>query len=116
MEAPRGLSSKWLPPVRKLQDQLHTGDYANSQWPELLRHKDFISTVYWLALGDAMSRFYLHIRCKDGGMSYDDLGLDYPDVETAWRAVAQAAQDLKHVFATRGHDPRDYAIEVANDT
>jgi hypothetical protein len=63
-----------------------------------------------------MSRFYLHIRCKDGGMSYDDLGLDYPDVETAWRAVAQAAQDLKHVFATRGHDPRDYAIEVENDT
>jgi hypothetical protein len=63
-----------------------------------------------------MSRFYLHIRCKDGGMSYDDLGLDYPDVETAWRAVARAAQDLKHVFAARGHDPRDYAIEVENDT
>ena len=63
-----------------------------------------------------MPRFYLHIRCKDGGMSYDEFGLDYPDVETAWRAVAQAAQDLKHVFATRGHDPRDYAIEVENDT
>jgi hypothetical protein len=63
-----------------------------------------------------MSRFYLHIRCKDGGMSYDDLGLDYPDVETAWRAVARAAQNLKHVFAARGHDPRDYAIEVEDDT
>ncbi|MPR13852.1 hypothetical protein FS317_46555 [Microvirga sp. M8] len=49
-------------------------------------------------------------------MSYDDLGLDYPDVETAWRAVVRAAQDLKHVFAARGHDPRDYAIEVEDDT
>ncbi|ANY84143.1 hypothetical protein BB934_38510 (plasmid) [Microvirga ossetica] len=49
-------------------------------------------------------------------MSYDDFGLDYPDVETAWRAVAWAAQDLKHVFAARGHDPRDYAIEVEDDT
>jgi peptide methionine sulfoxide reductase MsrB len=83
---------------------------------ELFRHKVFSSAVGWPALGDAMSRFYLHIRCKDGGMSYDDLGLDYPDVETAWRAVARAAQDLKQVFATRGHDPRDYAIEVEDDT
>jgi hypothetical protein len=83
---------------------------------EPFRHKDFISAADWLALGDAMSRFYLHIRCKDGGMSYDDLGLDYPDVETAWRAVARAAQNLKHVFAARGHDPRDYAIEVEDDT
>jgi hypothetical protein len=63
-----------------------------------------------------MPRFYLHIRCKDGGMSYDEFGLDYPDVETAWSAVVRAAQDLKHVFAARGHDPRDYAIEVANET
>ena len=63
-----------------------------------------------------MSRFYLHIRCKDGGMSYDEFGLDYPDVETAWSAVVRAAQDLKQVFAAHGHDPRDYAIEVENDT
>jgi hypothetical protein len=62
-----------------------------------------------------MSRFYLHIRCKDGGMSYDEFGLDYPDVETAWSAVVRAAQTLKLVFAARGHDPRDYAIEVEND-
>ena len=39
-----------------------------------------------------MSRFYLHIRSKDGGMSYDNLGLDYPDVETAWSAVVRAAK------------------------
>jgi hypothetical protein len=62
-----------------------------------------------------MPRFYLHICGKDGGMSYDEFGLDYPDVETAWRAVVRAAQNLKHVFAARGHDPRDYAIEVEND-
>jgi hypothetical protein len=63
-----------------------------------------------------MPRFYLHIRCKDGGMSYDEAGLDYPDVETAWSAVVRAAQDLKYVFAACGHDPRDYAVEVENET
>ncbi|QRM27355.1 hypothetical protein [Microvirga sp. VF16] len=63
-----------------------------------------------------MPRFYLHIRRKDRGMSYDETGLDYPDVEMAWGAVVRAAQHLKQVFAARGHDPRDYAIDVANDT
>jgi hypothetical protein len=63
-----------------------------------------------------MPRFYIHIRCKDEGVSYDDFGLDYPDVETARRAVARAAQDLEGTFAARGQDPRDYAVEVENDT
>jgi hypothetical protein len=63
-----------------------------------------------------MPRFYFHIRCKDGGMSYDQFGLDYPDVETACRAVVQGARDLKHVFTARGHDPQDCAVEVENDT
>lgn len=82
-------------------------------WPELFHHKEF--RVYWLALGDAMPRFYLHICSKDGGMSYDEFGLDYPDVETARSAVARVAQDLEGTFAARGQDPRDYAIEVQND-
>ena len=63
-----------------------------------------------------MPRFYLHIRCNDGGISYDEFGLDYPDVETARSAAARAAQDLEGIFAARGQDPRDYAIEVENDT
>ena len=63
-----------------------------------------------------MPRFYLHIRRKGRGMSYDEFGLDYPDVESAWSAVVRAAQDLKHVFAARGQDPRDYAIEVEDET
>ncbi|GEO18018.1 hypothetical protein MAE02_57140 [Microvirga aerophila] len=83
---------------------------------ELLRHKGLISAVYWVALGDTMPRFYLHIRCKDGGMSYDQSGLDYPDVETACHAVVLGARDLKQVFTARGHDPQDYAVEVENDT
>jgi hypothetical protein len=63
-----------------------------------------------------MPRFYLHIHSKSRGTSHDDVGLDYPDVETAWSAVARAAQTLKLVFAAHGHDPRDYAIEVENET
>ena len=63
-----------------------------------------------------MPRFYFHIRGKDGDTSYDESGLDYPDVETACRAVVQGARDLTHMFAARGHDPQDYAIEVENDT
>lgn len=61
-----------------------------------------------------MPRFHLHIRCKDGGMSYDELGLDYPDVETALSASARVAQDLK-VFAAQDQDLRGYAIEIEND-
>jgi hypothetical protein len=75
-----------------------------------------IVCFYGLSLRDAMPRFYLHIRCKDGGMSYDEFGLDYPDVETALSAAAWAAQDLKHVFAALlGQGLRGYAIEVEND-
>ncbi|WP_262272426.1 DUF6894 family protein [Microvirga yunnanensis] len=62
-----------------------------------------------------MPRFYLHIHSKGQGMSYDESGLDYPDVKTAWSAVVRAAQSLKFVFAAHGHDPRDYAIEVENE-
>ncbi|QRM35637.1 hypothetical protein [Microvirga sp. VF16] len=63
-----------------------------------------------------MPRFFFHMRCKGRGVSCDEAGLDYPDVKTAWSAVVQAAQDLKRVFAARGRDPRDYAIEVTNET
>ena len=63
-----------------------------------------------------MPQFFLHIRHNGRGVSYDGFGLDYPDVESAWSAVVRAAQDLKQVFAARGQDPRDYAIEVADET
>ena len=63
-----------------------------------------------------MPQFLFHIRRNGRGVSYDESGLDYPDVGSAWSAVVRAAQDLKQVFAARGHDPRDYAIEVEDDT
>lgn len=63
-----------------------------------------------------MPRFFFHIRRNGRGVSYDEAGLDYPDVETAWSAVVRAAHDLKRVFAARAQDPRDYAIEVEIDT
>jgi hypothetical protein len=62
-----------------------------------------------------MPRFYLHIHSNSRGMGHDDVGLDYPDVETAWSAVVRAAQTLKLVFAAHGHDSRDYVIEVENE-
>jgi hypothetical protein len=63
-----------------------------------------------------MPRFFFHIRSNGRGLSYDDFGLDYPDVETACGKAVRAAQDLKHIFIARGQDPRDYAIEIENDS
>jgi len=62
-----------------------------------------------------MPRFYLHVHGNSRRTSYDDVGLNYPDVETAWSAVVRAAQTLKLVFAAHGHDSRNYAIEVENE-
>lgn len=62
-----------------------------------------------------MPRFYLHVHGNNRRMNHDDVGLEYPDVETAWSAVVRAAQTLKLVFAAHDHDPRGYAIEVENE-
>ena len=61
-----------------------------------------------------MPRFFFHIRCRDQSLSCDDLGLDFPDVETACAEAFRAARDLEGVFAVRGQDPRDYTVEVVN--
>ena len=61
-----------------------------------------------------MPRFFFHIWCNDHGLSRDELGLDFPDVETARGKALRAAQDLESVFAARGQDPRDYALQVEN--
>jgi hypothetical protein len=63
-----------------------------------------------------MPRFFLHIRGNGQGRSNDEVGLDFPDVETARSEAVRAAQDLEHIFVVRGQDPRDYALEVENDT
>jgi hypothetical protein len=63
-----------------------------------------------------MPRFFLHICGPGQGRSDDEFGLDFPDAETARSEVARAARDIEHMFSTQGQDPRDYAIEVENDT
>ena len=59
-----------------------------------------------------MPRFFFHIRSNDQSLSQDELGLDFPDVETACSEVLRAARSLEDVFTARGQDPRDHAIEV----
>ena len=67
------------------------------------------------ALEDAMPRFFFHIRSNGNGRSCDDLGLDFPSVETACSEALRAAQGLKGAFAARGEDPQDHAIEIENE-
>ena len=59
-----------------------------------------------------MPRFFFHVRDRGQGLSRDLLGLDFPDVETAYREAVRAARDLAGAFAARGENPGDYAIEA----
>ena len=61
-----------------------------------------------------MPQFFFHIRGPCQSLSRDELGLAFPDMETAYLEVFHAAQDLGGEFAARGQNPRDYAIEVVN--
>jgi hypothetical protein len=61
-----------------------------------------------------MPRFFFHIRFDHQRRSRDELGLDFPDVETARAEAVRAARDLRDGFAAQGQDLRDYAIEVEN--
>jgi hypothetical protein len=63
-----------------------------------------------------MPRFFFHIRSNGHGQSHDEFGLDFPNVETACSEALRAAQDLEGVFAARGQDPRDHAIEVTDES
>jgi hypothetical protein len=62
-----------------------------------------------------MQRYFFHIWSKSHGRSYDELGLNFPSTEAACREALRAAQDLISVFAARGQDPRDHAIEIENE-
>ncbi|MEZ0170749.1 hypothetical protein [Microvirga sp. TS319] len=61
-----------------------------------------------------MPRFYFHVRGARHELSRDELGLDFPDVETAYREAFDAARDVKAVLAAHGRHPRGYIIEVVN--
>ena len=62
-----------------------------------------------------MQRYFFHVWSKSHGRSYDELGLNFPNAEAACREALRAAQDLISVFAARGQDPRDHAMEIEND-
>jgi hypothetical protein len=64
--------------------------------------------------GAVMPHFFFHIRGPDQSLSRDELGSEFPDVETAYLEMFHAAQDLGGEFAVCGQNPRDYAIEVMN--
>ena len=61
-----------------------------------------------------MPRFYFHIRCWDQSLSRDELGLDFPDLESTCVEVFCAAIGLRNEFAVRGQDPRDFSLEIVN--
>ena len=59
-----------------------------------------------------MPRFFFHVRFDGHSQSRDELGLDFPDVETARAEAVRAAKDLRDEFVVRGQNLRHYAIEV----
>jgi len=61
-----------------------------------------------------MPRFFFHVRFDDHSQSRDELGLDFPDVETARAEAVRAAKDLRDGFVAQGQELRQYAIEVEN--
>ena len=63
-----------------------------------------------------MPRFFFHVRGTRQELSRDELGLDFPDVETAYRETFCAARDISAVLADCGQHPCDYIIEVMTAT
>ncbi|MGO4525188.1 hypothetical protein AB4097_10040 [Microvirga sp. 2MCAF35] len=61
-----------------------------------------------------MPRFFFHVRSIRQELSRDELGLDFPDVETVVLMTLYAARSMQTAFAVRGRDPQDYIIEVVN--
>ncbi len=59
-----------------------------------------------------MSQFYFHLRSQTDGLSPDELGLDLPDVETAYLEADRAVRDMARELLRKGKNPRDYAFEI----
>jgi hypothetical protein len=62
----------------------------------------------------AMPQFFFHIRDYRQGLTRDELGLDFPDAETAYLEAFQAGLDLRREFVARDQSPRDYSVVIAN--
>jgi hypothetical protein len=61
-----------------------------------------------------MAQFFFHLRGNLHGLSRDELGLEFPDVETAYLEAFRAARDMQQELVARGQDPRGYGFEVVN--
>ena len=61
-----------------------------------------------------MPRFFFHIRGFRQGLSRDELGLDFPDAETAYLEAFRAGSDLRSEFVARAQSPHNYSIVIAN--
>jgi hypothetical protein len=59
-----------------------------------------------------MPRFFFNVRFDHLNRSRDELGLDFPDVETARAEAVRGAKDLRDEFVAQGQNPRHYAVEV----
>ena len=59
-------------------------------------------------------RFFFHVRSIRQELSRDELGLDFPDVETVVLMTLYVARNMQTAFAARGRNPQDYIIEVVN--
>jgi hypothetical protein len=90
--------------------------FSEPREPEPFGHWIIVPAVYQTGLAGAMPRFFVHVRSTSHCWSYDEFGLDFPDVETARRRTLRAAQGLIDVFAARGQDPRDHTVEIENET
>ena len=64
-----------------------------------------------------MPHFFFHVRFDHHSRSRDELGLDFPDVETACAEAVRAAKDLRDEFVAQGQNPRDFAfVNIPGDT
>ena len=61
-----------------------------------------------------MTLFFFHLRGGPAGLSRDDVGVDFPDAETAYLEAHQAAKDMAREWLKQGRNPRGYAFEIEN--
>jgi hypothetical protein len=61
-----------------------------------------------------MPLFFFHIRDAHQELSRDEMGLEFPDVETVYLMTLRAALDVEAELAACGLSPRDYVIEVVD--
>jgi len=62
----------------------------------------------------ALPRFYFHLRGPREALSQDELGVVFPDVETAYLEADRAVSDLAREMIKKGRNPRSYAFEITN--